>query len=24
ILGTIQSYIAENIYDRKLDFLRKY
>ncbi|WP_256903561.1 hypothetical protein, partial [Staphylococcus aureus] len=23
-LGTIQSYIAENIYDRKLDFLRKY
>ncbi|WP_223289322.1 hypothetical protein, partial [Staphylococcus aureus] len=21
---TIQSYIAENIYDRKLDFLRKY
>ncbi|HGZ9257848.1 TPA: hypothetical protein ACOGDV_001015, partial [Staphylococcus aureus] len=24
ILGIIQSYIAENIYDRKLDFLRKY
>ncbi|HHW7765398.1 TPA: hypothetical protein ACU22Z_001100, partial [Staphylococcus aureus] len=23
-LGIIQSYIAENIYDRKLDFLRKY
>ncbi|MBO0926833.1 urease accessory protein UreD [Staphylococcus sp. 30400_3112M30941] len=24
LLGAIQGYIAENIYDRKLDFLRKY